>query len=58
MEYDFKPDSIDNGPIYNLHPALPGTFIGNNAVEQALQSFQRGETTTYRQYASSSNKCS
>ena len=37
---------IDNSPtIYNLHPALPGTFIGNNAVEQALQSFQRGETT-------------
>jgi phosphoribosylaminoimidazole-succinocarboxamide synthase len=37
---------IRNSPmIINLHPALPGTFIGNNAVAQALDAYKRGEIT-------------
>jgi len=29
--------------IINLHPALPGTFPGVNAIERAWQAFQTGE---------------
>ena len=37
---------INKSPeIINLHPALPGTFIGNDAVQQALDSYKRGEIT-------------
>ena len=30
-------------PIINLHPALPGMFPGNRAIERALEAFGRGE---------------
>ena len=37
---------INKSPqIINLHPALPGTFVGNDAVQQALDSYKRGEIT-------------
>jgi len=37
---------IINSPlIINLHPGLPDTFKGNNAIEQALLAFNRGEIT-------------
>ncbi len=29
--------------VINLHPALPGTFPGVNAVQRAFQAFQQGE---------------
>jgi phosphoribosylglycinamide formyltransferase-1 len=29
--------------IVNLHPALPGTFAGVNAIERAFQAYHRGE---------------
>ena len=29
--------------IINLHPALPGTFAGVNAIERAYQAYQQGE---------------
>ncbi len=29
--------------IINLHPALPGTFPGVNAIERAWQAYQKGE---------------
>jgi phosphoribosylglycinamide formyltransferase-1 len=29
--------------IVNLHPALPGTFPGVNAIERAFEAYQRGE---------------
>jgi len=29
--------------IINLHPALPGTFAGTQAIERAWQAFQEGE---------------
>lgn len=31
--------------IINLHPALPGTFPGVNAIERAFDAYQRGEIT-------------
>lgn len=31
------------GRIINLHPALPGTYIGANGVDWAWESFQKGE---------------
>lgn len=31
--------------VINLHPALPGTFPGTNAIERAWDAFQRGEIT-------------
>jgi phosphoribosylglycinamide formyltransferase 1 len=31
--------------IINLHPALPGTFPGVNAIERAWQAYQNGEIT-------------
>lgn len=31
--------------IINLHPALPGTFLGLNAIERAWEAGQRGEIT-------------
>lgn len=33
------------GKVINLHPALPGTFPGVNAIEQAYQAFQQGQIT-------------
>ena len=32
-------------PVINLHPALPDTFIGMHAIQQAWDSFSRGEIT-------------
>jgi len=29
--------------VINLHPALPGTFPGTNAIERAYEAYQRGE---------------
>jgi phosphoribosylglycinamide formyltransferase 1 len=29
--------------ILNLHPALPGTFPGTDAIERAFEAYQRGE---------------
>lgn len=29
--------------VVNLHPALPGTFPGTHAIEQAFHAYQRGE---------------
>jgi len=31
------------GQVINLHPALPGTFPGTNAIERSLHAFQLGE---------------
>lgn len=31
--------------VVNLHPALPGTFPGTNAIERAFDAFRRGELT-------------
>jgi phosphoribosylglycinamide formyltransferase 1 len=31
------------GRILNLHPALPGTFPGTDAIERALDAYRRGE---------------
>ena len=31
------------GRILNLHPALPGTFPGTDAIERAFEAYQRGE---------------
>ncbi len=31
--------------VINLHPALPGTFPGTNAIGRAWEAFQRGEIT-------------
>ncbi len=31
------------GRVVNLHPALPGTYPGLNAIERAYEAFQRGE---------------
>ena len=37
---------INKAPqIINLHEYLPGTFVGNDAVQQALDSYRRGEIT-------------
>jgi len=38
---------LDRFPMHviNLHPALPGTFPGTNAIERAWDAFQRGEIT-------------
>mgnify|MGYP000994321426 FL=1 len=33
------------GRIINLHPALPGTFAGVNAIERAFDAFKKGEIT-------------
>ena len=33
-------------PVINLHPALPGTFPGIDAIERSFEAFQRGEITT------------
>lgn len=32
-------------PVINLHPALPGTFKGANAIGMAWEAYQRGEIT-------------
>jgi formyltetrahydrofolate-dependent phosphoribosylglycinamide formyltransferase len=29
--------------VLNLHPALPGQFVGTQAIERAFEAFQRGE---------------
>jgi len=31
------------GRVLNIHPALPGTFPGTQAIERAYQAFRRGE---------------
>lgn len=31
------------GRVINLHPALPGTFPGTNAIERAWEAFRHGE---------------
>lgn len=31
------------GRVVNLHPALPGTFPGTQAIERAFQAYQQGE---------------
>jgi len=31
--------------VINLHPALPGTFPGTDAIQRAFEAFQRGEVT-------------
>jgi formyltetrahydrofolate-dependent phosphoribosylglycinamide formyltransferase len=33
-------------PVINLHPALPGTFPGIDAIERSFEAFGRGEVTT------------
>lgn len=33
------------GRVINLHPALPGTFPGTNAIGRAYEAYQRGEIT-------------
>ena len=33
-------------PIINLHPALPNTFIGANAIKQTFESYQKDPSTT------------
>ncbi len=34
-----------SGKVINLHPALPGTFAGVNAIERAYLAFKNGEIT-------------
>ena len=38
---------LDHFPdrVINLHPALPGTFPGTDAISKAFESYQRGEIT-------------
>lgn len=31
------------GKVVNLHPALPGTFPGTNAIERAFEAYQQGK---------------
>ncbi|HIP73549.1 MAG TPA: phosphoribosylglycinamide formyltransferase, partial [Anaerolineae bacterium] len=31
------------GKIINLHPALPGQFVGTHAIERAYEAYRRGE---------------
>lgn len=31
--------------VINLHPALPGEFVGTNGIERAFEAFQQGEIT-------------
>jgi formyltetrahydrofolate-dependent phosphoribosylglycinamide formyltransferase len=31
--------------VLNLHPALPGTFVGTHAIERAYDAYRRGEIT-------------
>lgn len=31
------------GRVLNLHPALPGQFVGTHAIQHAFEAFQRGE---------------
>jgi formyltetrahydrofolate-dependent phosphoribosylglycinamide formyltransferase len=33
------------GRVINLHPALPGTFPGTNAIARAYEAYQHGEIT-------------
>jgi formyltetrahydrofolate-dependent phosphoribosylglycinamide formyltransferase len=33
------------GQVLNLHPALPGTFAGTQAIERAYAAYRRGEIT-------------
>ncbi len=41
----FSPAFLDQFPgrIVNLHPALPGTFPGTQAIQRAFEAYQRGE---------------
>jgi formyltetrahydrofolate-dependent phosphoribosylglycinamide formyltransferase len=34
-----------SGRVLNIHPALPGTFPGMQAIERAYEAFQKGEIT-------------
>lgn len=34
-----------SGRVINLHPALPGQFVGTQAIERAYAAWQRGELT-------------
>ena len=40
-----SPAFLDNFPnkVINLHPALPGQFVGMHAIKQAYESYERGE---------------
>lgn len=38
-------NSINEKPIINLHPALPGQFDGAHAIERAYEAFKKGEIT-------------
>ncbi|KAL1736517.1 formyl transferase [Schizophyllum commune] len=36
-------DRLQDVPVINLHPALPGAFEGTHAIERAYEAFQKGE---------------
>ncbi len=36
---------FSNNKVINIHPALPDTFPGLNAIEKAYEAFQKGEIT-------------
>ncbi|KAL1668785.1 formyl transferase [Schizophyllum commune] len=36
-------DRLQDVPVLNLHPALPGAFEGTHAIERAYEAFQKGE---------------
>jgi formyltetrahydrofolate-dependent phosphoribosylglycinamide formyltransferase len=41
----FTPAFLDHfaGRVLNLHPALPGQFVGTHSIQRAFEAFQRGE---------------
>jgi formyltetrahydrofolate-dependent phosphoribosylglycinamide formyltransferase len=41
----FNPVFLDRFPkkVINLHPALPGTFVGTHGIERAFEAWQKGE---------------
>jgi formyltetrahydrofolate-dependent phosphoribosylglycinamide formyltransferase len=43
----FSPAFLNHFPgrVINLHPALPGTFVGVGGIEWAFAAYQRGEIT-------------
>lgn len=43
----FSPPFLDRFPnrVINLHPALPGTFVGTHGIERAFEAWQKGEIT-------------
>ena len=40
----FSPSFLDQFPnqVINLHPALPGQFVGTHAIERAFEAYQQG----------------